>query len=49
MSQAPSTTETGTSDAPEEELFYTLWTVFKRDSDLDRSEGVEAFDGQVGS
>ncbi len=47
MSQAPSTTETGTSDAPEEELFYTLWTVFKRDSDLDRSEGVEAFDALV--
>ncbi|GAA1362605.1 chlorite dismutase family protein [Arthrobacter rhombi] len=47
MSQAPSTPETSTSDAAEEELFYTLWTVFKRDSDLDRSEGVEAFDSLV--
>ncbi|WP_372697960.1 hydrogen peroxide-dependent heme synthase [Arthrobacter sp. JSM 101049] len=48
MSQAPSTPETSTPDAAEEELFYTLWTVFKRDSDLDRSEGVEAFDALVG-
>lgn len=28
-------------------MYYTLWTVFKRDSDLDRSEGVEAFDALV--
>lgn len=28
-------------------MFYTLWTVFKRDSDLDRSEGVEAFDALI--
>ncbi|HXD28890.1 MAG TPA: hydrogen peroxide-dependent heme synthase [Arthrobacter sp.] len=48
MSQAPSTPETSTPDAAEEELFYTLWTVFKRDSDLDRSEGVQAFDALVG-
>ncbi|WP_417216346.1 hydrogen peroxide-dependent heme synthase [Arthrobacter sp.] len=47
MSQAPSTPETSTSDTAEEELFYTLWTVFKRDSDLDRSEGVAAFDALV--
>jgi chlorite dismutase len=28
-------------------LYFTLWTVFKRDSDLDRSEGVAAFDALV--
>ncbi|MFB0835595.1 hydrogen peroxide-dependent heme synthase [Arthrobacter halodurans] len=28
-------------------LHFTLWTVFKRDSDLDRSEGVLAFDALV--
>ena len=28
-------------------MYYTLWTVFKRDSDLDRTEGVEAFDALV--
>lgn len=49
MSQAPSTTEAATTEgAADEELFYTLWTVFKRDSDLDRSEGVAGFDTLVG-
>lgn len=28
-------------------MYYTLWTVFKRDSDLDRTEGVEAFESLV--
>ncbi|RZU61033.1 hydrogen peroxide-dependent heme synthase [Zhihengliuella halotolerans] len=28
-------------------LHFTLWTVFKRDSDLDRSEGVAAFGALV--
>lgn len=28
-------------------MYYTLWTVFKRDSDLDRTEGVEAFEALV--
>ena len=28
-------------------MYYTLWTIFKRDSDLDRTEGVEAFDALV--
>ncbi|GAA3323484.1 MULTISPECIES: hydrogen peroxide-dependent heme synthase [Paeniglutamicibacter] len=28
-------------------MYYTLWTVFKRDSDLDRHEGVEAFDALI--
>ena len=28
-------------------MYYTLWSVFKRDSDLDRSEGVAAFDALV--
>ncbi|WP_411734184.1 hydrogen peroxide-dependent heme synthase [Paeniglutamicibacter sp.] len=28
-------------------MYFTLWTVFKRDSDLDRTEGVEAFDALI--
>ncbi|ASN41049.1 chlorite dismutase [Arthrobacter sp. 7749] len=28
-------------------MYFTLWTIFKRDSDLDRTEGVEAFDALV--
>ncbi|MEE1620367.1 hydrogen peroxide-dependent heme synthase [Zafaria sp. Z1313] len=28
-------------------LYFTLWTVFKRESDLDRSEGVAAFEALV--
>ncbi|GAA4370400.1 hydrogen peroxide-dependent heme synthase [Paeniglutamicibacter cryotolerans] len=28
-------------------MYYTLWTVFKRDSDLDRTEGVEAFEALI--
>jgi chlorite dismutase len=33
--------------AQAEPQFFTLWTVFKRDSDLDRSEGVAAFETLV--
>lgn len=28
-------------------MYYTLWTIFKRDTDLDRTEGVGAFDALV--
>ncbi|MFJ6418303.1 hydrogen peroxide-dependent heme synthase [Paeniglutamicibacter sp. NPDC091659] len=33
--------------AGDAKMYYTLWTIFKRDSDLDRTEGVEAFDSLV--